>query len=163
MSKIFGTKKHIIALLKKSNMNTTQLSKELNLSKATISQHIYELERMGLIHQIDNSHFKRVKYYKLAPVSNGPLTNSAMQILGIIVLFTVVLSLFFFSFNYKGNYSTNTITQINAISNQTPIPINSNATITVALNSSPNTTMIHIQSYACPFLSFYSSSNPANT
>ncbi|MCL4372266.1 winged helix-turn-helix domain-containing protein [Candidatus Marsarchaeota archaeon] len=65
MSKTFGTKNRIIKLLKEKPMTITEISEVLGLSKATVSQHMSELESMSMIEQVDNSHFKKVKFYKL--------------------------------------------------------------------------------------------------
>ncbi|MCL5679726.1 MAG: winged helix-turn-helix domain-containing protein [Candidatus Marsarchaeota archaeon] len=71
MSKTFGTKKRIVKLLSEKTMDITEISAVLGLSKATVSQHISELENMSMVEQIDNSHFKRVKYYRLSGKGSG--------------------------------------------------------------------------------------------
>ncbi len=77
MSRTFGTKKRIMKLLGGRAMNITEISTKLGLSKATVSQHISELERMSLIEQISNEHYKKVKYYRLSGKSLEPITSAA--------------------------------------------------------------------------------------
>ena len=66
MSKTFETKAMLIESLRSGRKTVTQLSEELGLSKATVSQHIAELKHMGKVVEDDNSHFRRMKYFKLS-------------------------------------------------------------------------------------------------
>ncbi len=49
MSKTFGTKNKIVKLLKEKPMTVTEISAVLGLSKATVSQHMSELENMSMV------------------------------------------------------------------------------------------------------------------
>lgn len=71
MSKTFGTKNKIVKLLKEKPMTVTEISAVLGLSKATVSQHMAELENMSMIEQIDNPHYKKVKFYRLSDAKAG--------------------------------------------------------------------------------------------
>ncbi|MEM0154654.1 MAG: winged helix-turn-helix domain-containing protein [Methanothrix sp.] len=75
MSKTFGTKNKIVKLLKEKPMTVTEISAVLGLSKATVSQHMAELENMSMIKQVDNQHFKKVKFYRLSDAK----TNTVEQ------------------------------------------------------------------------------------
>ncbi len=66
MSRTFETKAMMLESLRAGRKTVTQLSKELGLSKATVSQHIAELRRMGEVIEDDNSHFRRIKYFRLS-------------------------------------------------------------------------------------------------
>ena len=66
MSKTFGTKNKIVKLLREKPMTVTEISAVLGLSKATVSQHMSELENMSMVEQVDNPHYKKVKFYKLS-------------------------------------------------------------------------------------------------
>lgn len=51
----------------------TDISQELALAPSTISQHLVELRWIGAIVQVENSHVRKWKYYKIAPnFSFGP-------------------------------------------------------------------------------------------
>ncbi len=65
MSKMLETKNKILALLKSRQMTISELSRELKLSTATVSQHMDELQRMGSIERVENRHFKKLKYYRI--------------------------------------------------------------------------------------------------
>ncbi len=73
MSGTLDTKKKIVSMLKKKSMNITEISRGLGLSKATISQHISELESMGVVEIVNNPHYRKVKYYTVS----GSLGNNA--------------------------------------------------------------------------------------
>ncbi|EET90088.1 MAG: winged helix-turn-helix domain-containing protein [Candidatus Micrarchaeales archaeon] len=73
MSGTLDTKKKIVSMLRKKSMNITEISRDLGLSKATISQHISELEAMGVVEVINNPHYRKVKYYRVS----SPLGNNA--------------------------------------------------------------------------------------
>ena len=68
MGRTAETKKKILAMLKKNNRRLMDIYPELGLSAATVSQHLKELKEMGLIEELDNSHFKNEKYYSLRKV-----------------------------------------------------------------------------------------------
>ncbi len=65
MGKTLETKNEILKLLKERKMTVTEISETLGLAKSTISQHISELVNTGVIDQEDNTHFKKMRYYKI--------------------------------------------------------------------------------------------------
>ncbi len=65
MSAVAETKNRILERLRAGKKNVTQLSAELGLSKATVSQHMQELREMGLIEEEDNRFFRSVKYFRI--------------------------------------------------------------------------------------------------
>lgn len=65
MSAVAETKNRILERLRTGKKNVTQLSAELGLSKATVSQHMQELREMGLIEEEDNRFFRSVKYFRI--------------------------------------------------------------------------------------------------
>ena len=77
MSKTFGTKNKIVKLLGEKPMTVTEISAVLGLSKATVSQHMAELENMSMVEQIDNPHFKKVKFYRLSDAKSRAVEQSS--------------------------------------------------------------------------------------
>ena len=65
LSAVAETKNRILGMLKVRRHTVTELSLELRLSKATISQHLKELKGMNLIEEDENRFFRNLKYYKL--------------------------------------------------------------------------------------------------
>lgn len=65
MGRTAETKKKILKMLKKNNRRLMDIYPELGLTAATVSQHLKELKEMGLIEELDNSHFKNEKYYSI--------------------------------------------------------------------------------------------------
>ncbi len=83
MSKALETKRKIMDLLKKRQMTISELSRELSLSTATVSQHMEELQKMGAVERVDNEHFKRLKYYK---ASQTPPVSMAKYVIVILLV-----------------------------------------------------------------------------
>ncbi len=79
MGRTAETKKRILAMLKKNNRRLMDIYPELGLSAATVSQHLKELKEMGLIEELDNSHFKNEKYYSLRRVDAPEALNIDKQ------------------------------------------------------------------------------------
>ncbi len=77
MSKTFGTKNKIVKLLREKPMTVTEISAVLGLSKATVSQHMSELENMSMIEHIDNPHYKKVKFYRLSDAKTGAVEQGS--------------------------------------------------------------------------------------
>lgn len=94
MGKTLETKKRIMGLLRKRNMTISELSRELDLSTATISQHMEELQRMGAIEKIDNEHFKKLKYYR---ANEGMNMNIVKYVIGAFVVIIAVAALFLYT------------------------------------------------------------------
>lgn len=107
MSKIGYTKNKILNMLTVKNTTATEISEELSLNLATVTQHLRELREMGAIEEMRNPHFKKWKYYKLNPKfdhenlpSNGFAKNlflngklamgSAIVILSAIMLYMIL-------------------------------------------------------------------------
>ena len=59
MGRTSETKNRILELLRGGNKRLVDLYPALELSPATVSQHLKELKGMGLISEVDNSHFKK--------------------------------------------------------------------------------------------------------
>lgn len=85
MGKTLETKKEILSKLKDEKKTVTQLSGELGLSKATVSQHLSELKSMGAVEEDDNSHFRRLKYFKLRD-EGGRLQPSLARIVTVVAV-----------------------------------------------------------------------------
>lgn len=65
MSKTSETKNRILGLLAKEDLRLADIYPRLNLSPATVLQHLKELEDIGAIKKVDDPHFKNVKFYSL--------------------------------------------------------------------------------------------------
>lgn len=65
MGKTSETKNKILKLLESGDKRLIDVYPKVGLSAATVSQHLQELKEMGLIEQVDNQHFKNMKYYRL--------------------------------------------------------------------------------------------------
>lgn len=161
MGKTFETKKKILELLKKRNMTVTDISQELKLSHATVSQHISELAKAGAIEKIDNEHYKKVTYYKVSENQNGVLMKYVLGVVGILIVVGVA---FYLSGVYTNTPVINTSGPIINTSGQTPHNTSSNLTSkntnTTLKNATPisNETPILVSgsgaTIACPML-FY--------
>ena len=107
MGKTLETKKKILSLLKNKEMTLSELSSYLNLSTATVSQHLDDLRRMGAVEKLENEHFKKMKYYKRVEAMN---LNLAKYVIGAIVIIAAISLLFYIG--RSGNIArTNGITQ----------------------------------------------------
>lgn len=147
MSKVFGTKKRIVALLNKRPMNITEISEALSLSKPTISQHISELEDMGLINRVDNSHYKRVQYFVAADAKKEVQRSevgSYKIILPIVAAVLLAAIIIYSTFNANNNAVNKALLNKSAI-------VSNNTTI----NSNTTNTSTHIRTIgasACPMM-----------
>jgi DNA-binding transcriptional ArsR family regulator len=156
MGKTFETKKKILDLLKKKKMTVTEISEELNLSHATVSQHISELQKSGAIEKIDNEHYKKMTYYKVSDNQNNFLVKYALGVIGILLVIGIVIYL---SGIYTNNSLLNKTTQISQTNHSTNLSTeNSNTTLKNTTVNIINATPVPISgSYvACPML-FYTS------
>lgn len=104
MSRTSETKNKILKSLRSGNKRLTDLCPELDLSAATVSQHLKELKAMHLIKEVYNPHFRNVKYYTLASANErnteehyGALNkNTVKYALGIITVLVVAsIALFY--------------------------------------------------------------------
>lgn len=136
MSKTFDTKKNILGLLKKRPMTVTEISEALGLSKPTVSQHMSELERMNVVNRIDNSHYRKVQYFRIVP-KLPESTNSAnideiyKILIPAIVAIAVIASVLMYA-SYSSIYK-------------------------------PVTPKLQTTSVACPMLRIYNAQNPINS
>lgn len=107
LSKIFETKKKILALLKENNMTITELSQQLGLSTQTVGQHIAELQEMGAIEKIDSEHFKKLKIYKVNERIIDPVV--ARYVVSAIAVIAILSVLYFYRgsiFSHKNTGTT---------------------------------------------------------
>ncbi|MGC8479133.1 MAG: winged helix-turn-helix domain-containing protein [Candidatus Micrarchaeia archaeon] len=155
MGKTFETKKKILELLKKQKMSVSEISNKLNLSHATVSQHIAELCKTGAIEKIDNEYYKRVTYYKINTNNNLFIKYIGAAVVIIVIAIIAIMTYIFFATNNlgiktiittNGIYTTAIINTSNSTSTISNFAVNNNfTTITVRTSSSI---------MACPFL-FY--------
>jgi DNA-binding transcriptional ArsR family regulator len=105
MSGIFSTKNRILDSLAKKPKTRKQLSEELKLSPATVSQHLEELIRMGLINKSNDVHSKRWMQYEVNVAAyekyRGPMKEQDrryMQVpfMAILAILVVMASSFVF-------------------------------------------------------------------
>ncbi|HUB92483.1 MAG TPA: winged helix-turn-helix domain-containing protein [Candidatus Saccharimonadales bacterium] len=143
MGKTLETKKRILNLLKKNDMTITELSRELGLSTATISQHMDELQGMGAVEKLENEHFKRLKYYRIREAVN---MNIAKYVIGALVIIAAVSALYFYA-GHSGNSPYNAT----AATNSTGL----NGTATVVGGGG-------IGALACPFIRYHLNGSIAN-
>jgi len=64
MGKHTQTKNKILNMLKNKNMTIVELNEKLGLSRATIRQHIADLQILGLVEEIPNKYFRKHVTYK---------------------------------------------------------------------------------------------------
>lgn len=94
MGKTLETKKKILKMLRERDQTISELSRSLNLSTATVSQHIGELQRMGAVEKVDNEHFKRLKYYRPREEVN---MNVVKYVLCAVALLAIVSVLYIYA------------------------------------------------------------------
>ncbi len=139
MSKTLETKKRIMALLKKKEMTISELSRELGLSTATISQHMEELQEMGAAEKIDNEHFKKLKYYKAKEAASMSMAKYVIGGIGVIV---VIAALFYAQILFRGQSAQQT----------TASAANIGANAATASTSAGGP--VGTQSFACPMIDY---------
>ncbi len=144
MGKTLETKKKILDMLKEKKMTVGEISKELGLSHATISQHISELQRAGAIEKIDNEHFKKLKYYKTDENSSTRFFKYVVGGVVLIVLISVLSGIIYLNyFSGSTNKSVNTLNYTTTINNTVK-----------TTNLGTEITVNNAGAQACPFL-FY--------
>jgi DNA-binding transcriptional ArsR family regulator len=151
MGKTNETKKKIVKLLKKRDMTVTELGRELGLSTATIDQHMEELSGMGIVTKLENDHFKKLKYYRLADMKNNNTGNPDMKIakyiIGVIVILGIAGIVSYYYIGVKSSVLNNNINNIPTAKNNSSINNSSagrtqnpgNLSTTAIINSSVNT------------------------
>ncbi len=144
MGKTLETKKKILNMLKEKKMTVGEISKELGLSHATISQHISELQRAGAIEKIDNEHFKKLKYYKTDEHSSTRFFKYAIGGIVLIVLISILSSIIYLNY-----FPGNTNKSINTSNYTTTV----NNTVKIT-GLGTQITVNNAGAQACPFL-FY--------
>lgn len=131
MTKTLETKRKILQLLKKKEMTISELSSELNLSTATVSQHITELQSSGAIEKINNEHFKKLKYYKATETASPVVARYVKYVIGVVILLALVSGIYFYQSGRNSALQPNTVktanttiasTTINNTSGNTSIP-----------------------------------------
>ncbi len=108
MSKTLETKRKILAILNKKDMTLTQLSQELGLSTATVSQHMNDLAKTGSVEKIENKHFRKMKYYRAVHQDSMHLAKYALGA-AIAVVFLGALLFYYQSYTAQAPYATTTI------------------------------------------------------
>ncbi len=96
MSRTLETKRKILGLLRDKDMTITGLSASLNLSTATVSQHIDELSRAGAIERVENEHFRKLKYYRIRETESQVLAKNAKYLIAAAVVMVVALEFYFY-------------------------------------------------------------------
>ena len=77
MSKELVTKMKIVDALKGRSMTVVELSEKLRLARATVRQHIRELQAVGAIEQIPHTHFKKHVSYKTRRLEGKTILKDA--------------------------------------------------------------------------------------
>ena len=140
------TKNKILALLKKRQMTISELSKALNLSTATVSQHMDELQEMGSIQRVDNPHFRKLKYYRAIEerkaIQAMPMARYLAGAAVVVVVLALMLAVYAPGLIRNGR--------------QTTVPDTSNnASVMPATAPSPATPLpTGAQSFACPVIAY---------
>ncbi len=106
MGKIFETKERILKMLKNKPRTREEIAKELGLSPSTISQHLEELEEMGLVKKQDHRHSKRWKYYEINQLGyekdiSGNMNYS--RALSIVIVIVVIALVGYLATNIRGS------------------------------------------------------------
>src|SRR5271157_5127487 len=123
MSKTLETKRKILALLKGKDMTITGLSSALGLSNATVSQHIDELSRSGVIERVENEHFRKLKYYRVTEAENQVLAKYAKYFIAAVIILAVALEFYFYSLTPVSGPSVNGAMAVRASGkNSTAVP-----------------------------------------
>ncbi len=91
MGKAFETKNDILQRLTTKKRTVSELSRELGLSKATVSQHLKELTDAGRVVEEKNAHFKRTKYFRIREHDYSTMKYAARYII-IAVIAAAVLA-----------------------------------------------------------------------
>lgn len=146
MGKTLETKKKILELLENRKMTLTELSKELGLSKATVSQHIDELIRVHAVEKVNSEYFKKLKYYKTTPNYSAMFAKA----IGVVIVLGIVA---YAIYSYTGSTSYPSVPNA---SSKTSLK---NVSVTTApyVNSSANTVVTPGQissAYTCIFLNY---------
>ncbi len=75
-----GTRKNILKYLNRRNMTVTELSRELDLSKSTVHEHLSKLLEAGFINKLDREGRKWV-YYELTKKGKNLVGNRVKNVL----------------------------------------------------------------------------------
>ncbi len=104
MSKMLETKREILSRLKEERRTVTQLSEELGLSKATVSQHLSELRAAGAVEEDDNQYFRRLKYFRIKEGAAKQVwsLNRALVALAVIAVIVAIYAATLFSISPPG-------------------------------------------------------------
>jgi len=147
MSKTSETKNKILEMLKSGNKRLMDIYPALGLSPATVSQHLKELKQMGLINELDNTHFKNEKYYSIGKdiavnnyATNKPSRNNFQKFgYGIAVLLIAVAGLLLFSMYHGPSSRAQTGTLSILLTDPPHVPVG-----TTALNITYSSVQVHL-------------------
>ena len=148
MSKMLETKNKILALLKRRQMTISELSRELKLSTATVSQHMDELQRMGSIERVDNQHFKKLKYYRITEHTSETrqqVVSMSRYLAGVAVVI-VVLAFMLAVYTPGLSKRSQNLPETTIAPNSSAVP----ATTSAASTPPP----VAVQSLACPMIAY---------
>lgn len=143
MGKTLETKREILSRLKGERKTVTQLSWELGLSKATVSQHLAELRSMGAVEEDDNSHFRRLKYFKIREPPPQPFGGLG-RVVAVVLAFAAVGAI----------YAALALTGGNR-----PLAGSGPNTLVATQVASPNASASITGTSACPLLRYYKYAN----
>lgn len=91
MSRTSETKNKILNILTNGAKTPGEISRMLNLSPSTISQHLKELSYSGMVEEFRDEHFKNIKYYKRSEV-RPVLSSNRNRPMPIAILAIVVIA-----------------------------------------------------------------------
>jgi DNA-binding transcriptional ArsR family regulator len=140
MGKTLETKKRILSLLRKREMTMTELSDELDLSNATVSQHLSELQSAGAVEKLENEHFRKLKYYRAKGEVASDIAKYAAAIGAIVIIASAI-------YLYSGVFSTGVATNAAPLQSN---PVKSMGNVSVI---NPNTVT------SCPMMFYGISGN----
>ena len=155
MGRTLETKRKILNLLKKKEMTITELSRELDLSSTTVSQHINELQQNGAIEKVDNEHFRKLKYYRITEPQASSIAANYVKYLAVTVTMILIASLIYL---YRGAIAVPSYSspRANGVSSTT---VQKSNTSTAAVNSLVTPV---ISGMACPMLTYMLNGSIAN-
>ena len=145
MSRTLETKKLLLEKLGRKKSTVTDLSRELGLAKSTVSQHLAELKRMGMVDEENDMFFRKVKYFRLSQEKTGAERRIVAGWQGYIVLAVVIAAV------AGGVYWLN--------GQQNGPSFQSLSTNTLQTSVNPGGPATGVRPVACPLLQYYKSAN----
>lgn len=93
MTKVRETKQIILKKLKTGRKTVTELSEELHLTKATVSQHLSRLEKMGAVKSSVDPNYRSIKYFILDTKYKGAeLPRSKKYVIATSLIVIVIIA-----------------------------------------------------------------------